>query len=97
MPTPGHMMRTTLIVSSRIAPLYPGAIAINSHGVSSTPINTRTLIASASSDATMPATRPAVSSSFSASSRAYTGMNEAESTPSPKRFCKTFGMRMAAR
>ena len=38
----------------------------------------------------------AASSSPSARSRAYTGMNDAESTPSPKRFCRKFGMRNAA-
>ena len=69
-PTPGHMMRTTVIVSSRIAPLYPGAITMSSHGVSRTPRSTRIAMATASSDATIPATRPAVSSSPSASNRA---------------------------
>ena len=48
-------------------------------------------------DAIAPATRPASSFASRASRFAYTGMNDAESTPSPKRFCKKLGMRNAAR
>ena len=67
------------------------------NGVASTPAKTRTETAIASSDATAPATRRASSRSPRARSRAYTGMNDAESAPSPNRFCSRFGMRNAAR
>ena len=43
------------------------------------------------------ATREASSRRPSASRRAYTGMNDADSTPSPSRFWSRFGIRSAAR
>ena len=46
------------------------------------------------SDRRRPAGRPRCRSS--SSSRAYTGMNDADSTPSPSRFCSRFGIRSAA-
>ena len=44
-----------------------------------------------------PAVLRASSLSSLARRRAYTGIKEAERTPSPKRFCKRLGMRKAAR
>ena len=50
----------------------------------------------ARSESTALATRAASASSPFARSRAYTGMKDADKTPSPKRFCRKFGMRKAA-
>ena len=84
------------IVSSRASPSYPRAITETTSGVKSTPIRTMSEMKSARIVANTPATRPASSSFPSASSFAYTGMKDAERTPSPKRFCNEFGMRSAA-
>ena len=51
---------------------------------------------SASSAPTAPATRSASRRSPRDSSAAYTGMNDADSAPSPNRFWRRFGMRNAA-
>ena len=69
-----------------------------SHGVAATPASTSRDVTSARKASTAPATRLASSSSPRASSLppAYTGMKEAESTPSPNRFCRKLGMRKAA-
>ena len=61
-----------------------------------TPIRTMIDVVSAKSPAIAPAVRRASSSSFRASRPAYTGIKEAESTPSPNRFCRKLGMRNAA-
>jgi hypothetical protein len=66
------------------------------HGAAKMPRATSTATSSDRSPNTAPATRSASSRRPSPRSRAYTGMKEAESTPSPKRFCRTLGMRSAA-
>src|ERR1035437_2288271 len=95
-PTPGNITCTSLIVSSCLSPVKPGVSSAIRCGVAITPTTTSTVAMSASSENTAPATRPASSSSPSASSLAYTGMKDAESTASPKRFWRKLGMRMAA-
>src|SRR5437870_1371781 len=84
------------MVSSRFAPLKPGAIASISKGVARTPARTSIATIKASSDATAPATRSASRLSSRARRAAYTGMKEAESAPSPNRFCRKFGIRKPA-
>ncbi len=74
----------------------PPTTAPTIHGAAKTPSATSTATSSERSPKTAPATRSASSRRPSPSSRAYTGMKEAESTPSPNRFCSTFGMRSAA-
>ena len=62
-PAPGNRMRTSAIVSSRFAPVNPGAIASMSSGVASdADEHDAARPTSASSDATAPATRSASSS-----------------------------------
>ena len=72
-------------------PRSPGAMSATSSGVASTPSSTSVPVTSASSAATAPATRAACSRSSRATSAAYTGMNDADSAPSPNRFCRKFG------
>ncbi len=67
-----------------------------SQGVRNTPASTSTEVTSISRAATAPATRRASSFSPRATRFAYTGMKEAERTPSPKRFWRKFGIRKAA-
>jgi hypothetical protein len=95
-PAPGNRMRTSTMVRSRVVPVNPGAMASMSSGVATTPTSTIRLTASASSDATAPATRSASDRSPRATSEAYTGMNEAESAPSPNRLFRKFGILKAA-
>src|SRR6185312_12269330 len=95
-PTPGNMTCTSLMVSSRLSPLNPGVRRSIRYGAAKMPTVTSTVATIASSENTAPATRPASASSPSASSRAYTGMNDADSTPSPNRFCRKFGILIAA-
>ena len=95
-PAPGNRIRTTAIVSARLSPVNPGAITAMRIGVANTPTSTIAPTTIASSAATAPATRSAVFCSPRATSAAYTGMNEADSAPSPNRFCRKFGMRNAA-
>src|SRR5512140_887495 len=84
------------MVSSRLAPAKPGAIASMRIGVASTPTSTIAETTTARSAATAPATRSASLRSPRASSAAYTGMKDADKAPSPKRFWRKFGMRNAA-
>jgi hypothetical protein len=81
--------------ASRFSPWYPAANTSTSSGAASTPASTSSDTISASMLATAPATRRASSSRFSSISRTYTGMNDADSTPSPNRFCSRFGNFMA--
>ncbi len=60
------------------------------------PAATTRPMAITSSPKMAPASWSASSCFFSPRSWAYTGMNEPESTPSPKRFCRKLGMRSAA-
>ena len=62
---------------------------------SNMPATTSTAVRAHSNPATAPATR-SDSGSSSSTSLAYTGMNDAERTPSPIRFCRRFGIRSAA-
>ena len=84
------------MVASRFSPSNPGAMRSMSQGVSSTPASTSTETARPSSAATTPAAVRASSSRPRARNPAYTGMNEADSTPSPKRFWRKLGIRNAA-
>ncbi len=85
------------MVNSRFSPVNPGAISAISTGVTTTPTSTNAEVISTSKEAIAPATFPASSFASRANKFAYTGMNDAESTPSPNRFCKKLGMRKAAR
>ena len=63
-------MRTSRMVSSRLAPVKPGAMASMSQGVASTPASVKTVVTSERSPATAPATLRASSSFPSARSAA---------------------------
>ncbi len=89
-------MRTSRMAIARASPSKPGATVSTKSGVASIPTATSRPVASASNPNTAPATRSASFESPFPSSPAYTGMNEPESTPSPKRFCRKLGMRSAA-
>jgi len=65
-------------------------------GVITIPINTRVEINNERMPAIAFATFAASSCLFCAINFAYTGINEAERTPSPKRFCKKLGILKAA-
>ena len=84
-------------MSARPSTAKPGAINAASQGAAHAPSAASTPATAARSPNTAPAARPASSSRPSSSNRTYTGMNEALSVPSPRRFCRTFGMRSAAR
>ncbi len=67
-----------------------------SQGASSMPASTSTDTVSASSAATAAATADASRAWSRARRPAYTGMKEADSTPSPNRFWRKLGIRNAA-
>jgi hypothetical protein len=96
-PTPGNIIWTNVIVSCRFSPLNPGAIRSINKGVARIPRITQLETTIASNDPITLATRSASASSLLPKSRAYVGIKEADSTPSPKRFCRIFGIRRAAR
>ena len=95
-PAPGKRILVSITVSSRFSPVKPLAITATSHGAVSTPVRTISEATSASIPATAPASRVASFSSPLPRSPAYSGMKEADRTPSPKRFCSMFGIRNAA-
>jgi hypothetical protein len=69
-PAPGKRIRTSRIASSRFSPSKPGAMALISSGVATTPTRTSSDMASARTDPIAPATRPASSRSSRARSDA---------------------------
>ncbi len=73
----------------------PPARIPTSCGAARTPPRTMTEATSASALKTAPASSAASRFSPRASVPAYSGMKDAESTPSPNRFCSMFGMRNA--
>jgi hypothetical protein len=95
-PAPGKRMRTSRTVSSRLSPSKPGAMTSISHGARRTPASTRSDTAKPSSVATAVAVAAASRVRPAARRLAYTGMRDAESTPSPNRFCRKLGIRNAA-
>ena len=92
---PGNMIRSRVVASSSCSPEKPGVISRVSGPAKRIPIATTAAITAISSPRIFPASRLAASRS-SSSSREYTGMNDAESTPSPSRFWSRFGIRSAA-
>src|SRR5436190_1769683 len=95
-PAPGNRMRTSDVVSTRFSPVKPGAMRSISSGVANTPTRTSSDTTRARIDATAPATRSASRRSPFATNAAYTGMKDADSAPSPNRFCRKLGMQHVA-
>src|SRR6185437_10140248 len=98
-PAEGKRIRVNRIVRARVASL-PGALnplAMTDviGPANRTPSATPTATIKARMAATAPAVRPASSSFPSRTRPAYTGMNEAESEPSPNRLFRIFGIRDA--
>ena len=95
-PVIGNRIRTTAIRSSRRAPSKPGVNTLTSNGASSTPSNEIAPATPSSNANAAPATRPASAVRPCPSSAEYAGMNDAESVPSPSKFCSRFGSRRPA-
>ena len=83
-------------MSSRREGSNPCAINAVTVGAKAIPMSARTAVASSSSPRIVPASARAARLSL-CSNAAYTGMNEAESVPSPSRLRSALGIRSAAR
>ena len=84
-------MRTSAIVSARLLAGEAGRDQRDEERRGEDADEDDRATTSASSAPTAPATRSASRRSPRATSAAYTGMNDAESAPSPNRFCRKFG------
>ncbi len=96
-PDMGNMISTSLTVRSRLAPENPGAAKSVTSGANTIPSNAAAAVSSTSSDAITPDSLRASSTSPRSIIPAYTGMNDADSVPSPSRLRMMFGIRSAAR
>ena len=95
-PVIGNRIRTTAIESSRRCPSNPGVNTLTMNGASGMPMQADGAGDASSNANAAPATRPASSVRPWPSSAEYAGMNDAESVPSPSKFCSTFGSRNPA-
>jgi hypothetical protein len=96
-PDMGNMICTSVTVRSRPAPEKPGATKSVITGARTMPMSASAAVSSTRTDAMTELTRLASAVSPRSIMPAYTGMNEAESVPSPSRLRMTLGMRSAAR
>ncbi len=90
-------MRTSVMVSWRRGSSNPFAITVVIAGANAMPSRASTPDASNRRPRTAPASDRAAVLSARSLRAAYTGMNDAESVPSPSRLRMVFGMRSAAR
>ena len=94
---PGNMIRTSVTASSSRSPENPGVSSDRERpGEQHADHDEHASDARSSSPSHRAGQPPARRARSSSSSREYTGMNDADSTPSPSRFCSRFGMRSAA-
>jgi hypothetical protein len=92
----GNATRTTRTVEASLSPSKPPATTVVSHGANSTPSADAAVTAAPSSPSEESAKCRASACFPWARSLAYTGMNDAESVPSPSRFCVMLPTRNAA-
>ena len=92
---PGNMIRRRVVASSSCSPEKPGVITRVSGCANRIPRATTAAMTVSRRPRILPASRLAACRS-SSSSREYTGMNDADSTPSPSRFWSRFGILSAA-
>jgi hypothetical protein len=91
------MMRTSVTVRARLAGSNPGATSAVIAGAKAMPSSAATAETTRRIEATAPASARAARGSSLSTSRAYTGMKDAERVPSPRRLRTRFGILSAAR